>query len=361
MCRTEESYIAELKQKIEERSDTSCRNNERERAQWKNRNRGETERMRDEGEERCDRQRYEGQRYERRSYEGQRYEGQRYERQNNKTDDDTKSREDEAENCQQQRKREREKEKLCYRFLNGKKCRFGEGCWFSHKEICRNLIKEGCCEETSCEDGHNVTGICDNNKINKECRSKRCTKIHIKMVQERCPSKRIARKIAEQEAEDFIQEGYYHLGIGNLPKTMRAKEVKQIISKNVKGETLWLQGEAGIYARVRKKDDAQTILNMNRSKLGGNILSVGTIYRCQNGLRCKEPACSSIHHMVLESETQHCTIENCKKNLCSYSHKITINTDADERRDDDVTDEDEHDFLREGTKHNCRRKSRKEN
>ncbi len=251
---------------------------------------------------------------------------------------------------------------MCYRFLNGKKCRFGEGCWFSHKEICRNQIKEGYCEETSCVDGHNVTGVCDHNKINKECRSKRCTKIHIKMVQESRSSKRVSRKITEHDAKDgeeFIQEGYYHLGIGNRPKNMRAQEVKDIFSKNIKGETLWLQREVGIYVRVRKKDDAQTILNMNGSKLGGNILSVGIIYRCQNGLRCKKPACTSIHHMALESETRQCIVENCRKSLCSDGHKITTtNVQVYEGREDAT---DEHDFLGEKTKHNCRQKSRKEN
>ena len=273
---------------------------------------------------------------------------------------------DDIVNNKWQQNKARDTEKLCYRYLNGKYCKFGRECWFKHKDICRMLIEEGCCNNMNCEDGHNVNGVCDNNKNNK-CKSKRCSKIHLQTVQE--SYRRKPEKITEKEANDFIQEGYYHLRLGNLPTTMNAREIKSMVDKRIESKAVWLQGELnGIFVRVRKRDDAQTILNMNGTKIGGKILMVGVIYRCHNGLMCKKPACSSIHQMVLESETERCKTENCIKKVCSYGHRDTIReydkdtdgtspTEKMQDNDQDTYDViDPTDFLGEDRKHNSRMK-----
>ena len=54
--------------------------------------------------------------------------------------------------------------KLCNRYIMGKVCKYenSDGCRYTHKKLCIEMMTTGECNMTSCSYGHNLEGICKN-------------------------------------------------------------------------------------------------------------------------------------------------------------------------------------------------------
>ena len=235
-----------------------------------------------------------------------------------------------------EKKDDRHTEKLCYRFLNtGKTCRFGPDCWFQHKRICKLLLKYGECKDDRCKEGHNLSGICSRNRNNKQCMLDNCKMIHVIEKREEKHNKRTEHtEIAGTEEymkKENIKDGQYHLRVGNLAENISTGDMKSMLRNRLGEEARWMKGHfGGMFVTVNKLEDAQCIMNMNGTKIGGKILSVEPVFRCEKGLLCRDEKCKNVHHVVLQCRTKSCKHrDKCNKQVCSFVHQTSEPKDDD--------------------------------
>ena len=79
---------------------------------------------------------------------------------------------------------EKDYSKLCNRYVWDGECVYKDKCYYTHKNICRQLREQGECTSDNCEEGHNVDGVCKRfNQGRCNERSSYCRYLHIRMKQ----------------------------------------------------------------------------------------------------------------------------------------------------------------------------------
>ena len=100
---------------------------------------------------------------------------------------------------------EKDYSKLCNRYVWDGECVYKDKCYYTHKNICRQLREQGECTSENCEEGHNVDGVCKRfNQGRCSQRSSYCKYLHIRLKEKGSerpkPEKEV--EVAQNEKND---------------------------------------------------------------------------------------------------------------------------------------------------------------